>query len=214
MEKGDDVRADWRAAHGAILLVLLALPALFPVLARWPWHILTPLLLYGLIVALAPPLRHSLTWLRVGRLDARALAVSLVIVLISSAALVLFYVIFRPDLTYLAEHLPSGAGLMLFLAGALFSVTNAVLEEIVFRGVLQEAFAARLGSGVAVVVQGLAFGIAHAHGYPPGTVGVVLASIYGLMQGALRQWTGGLGATIFTHICADATIFTIVAMST
>jgi membrane protease YdiL (CAAX protease family) len=206
-----DVRAaDWGAAHGGLLLVLLALPAFIPGLARWPWHLLTPVLIYGGIVAVVPPLRRSLDWLRVGRLDGRILAVSAAIVLISAAALVLYYLVFRPDLQYLAEHLPTGTGMTLLLAGAFFSVTNAVLEEIVFRGVLQQAFAARLGISAAVVLQGVAFGIAHLHGYPPGPVGAVLAGIDGIVQGALRQWSGGLAAAVLTHICADATIFTIV----
>ena len=41
-------------------------------------------------------------------------------------------------------------------------------------------------------------------------VGVVLASIYGLMLGMLRNWSNGLAAPVIAHICADATIFVLV----
>jgi membrane protease YdiL (CAAX protease family) len=202
--------ANWRAAHGGLLLALLALPAFVSGLAWWPWPLLAPLLMDAVLVAVVPPLRRTLTWLQVGRLNGPVLAVSTAIILVSSATLVLYYVLFHPDLHHLAEHLPAGSGVSLVLAGALFSVTNAVLEELIFRGVLLDAFTSQLGPTAAVVIQALAFGVAHVRGYPPGEIGVALAAIYGLMQGLLRQWTGGLAAPVLTHVCADATIFGIV----
>jgi membrane protease YdiL (CAAX protease family) len=61
-----------------------------------------------------------------------------------------------------------------------------------------------------VIGQALAFGVGHAHGYPPGPLGIGMASVYGLLQGVLRQRAGGLAAPWISHVCADATIFWLV----
>jgi len=39
----------------------------------------------------------------------------------------------------------------------------------------------------------------------------VLAGLFGFALGMLRWWTGGLGLAIAVHICADATIFSLLA---
>src|SRR5947209_16562605 len=88
----------WRAVHGGLLLALLAASLALPELAHWPWYFLVPLLAYAAIVCLVAPLRHSVTWLRVGRLDSLTLSVTAALILLSSAALVLYYVLFHPDL--------------------------------------------------------------------------------------------------------------------
>jgi membrane protease YdiL (CAAX protease family) len=202
---------DWRAAHGGLLLLLLPIPMLWPILAQWPWHILTPLLGYTAIVCLTSPLRRSVNWLRVGRLDGRALAVTAAIVLVSSAALVAYQILFHPDLHELSEHFPTSTRMTLILVGAFFAFFNALMEEVLFRGIVMDALESQLRPTTALLAQALAFGAAHYHGFPPGGVGVVLASIYGLMLGMLRTWAGGLAAPIIAHIFADATIFAIVA---
>ena len=40
---------------------------------------------------------------------------------------------------------------------------------------------------------------------------LILAGLFGLAMGLLRWWTGGLGLAIACHVCADATIFVILA---
>ena len=201
---------DWRAVHGGLLLLFLPIPMLLPALAGWPWHILVPLLGYAIVVCLNGPLRRSLNWLHFGRLDGRVLAVTTAIVLVSSTALVLYYLLFSPDLSHLSEHFPAATGLTLILAGVLFSVVNALMEELAFRGIVMDALESQLQATTALAAQALAFGAAHYHGFPAGPVGVVLASIYGLMLGMLRRWANGLAAPVIAHICADATIFAIV----
>ena len=60
---------------------------------------------------------------------------------------------------------------------------------------------------------GVLFAMGHLHGYPPGPIGTVLAGIFGFAVGLLRLWAGGLGLAIAVHICADATIFSLLCWS-
>jgi membrane protease YdiL (CAAX protease family) len=208
-----EASANWRATAGGLLLALSALPFVISAVARWPWHLLVPLLAYAVITAVVPPLRRTLRWARIGRLDGPILGVSAALAVASSAVLVFFDYLVRPDVSRLLEHLPLGPALPMVLAGAFFSVVNALLEELYFRGVLFDAFASQLGERAALIVQALAFGVGHANGYPPGAVGVGLATLYGLLLGVLRLWSGGLGASFLAHVVADATIFALVVRS-
>jgi len=201
---------DWRALHGGLFLLFVPLPTLLPGMMRWPWHFAVPLLGYAGVVLLVPPLRHSVAWLHVGRFDGRVLAVSGSIILVASAALLLFQTLFNPDLAHLREQFPATSGGKLLLFGVLFSVLNALLEELVFRGVLQDALESQFHAHTALLFQAVIFGIAHYQGYPMGVLGVVLAAIYGLMLGWLRNWAGGLSAPVLVHVFADATIFAMV----
>lgn len=201
---------DGRLAHAGVFLLCVPLPMLIPIFARWPWHILFPLVCYAAAVCSVRPLRRSVAWLRFGRLDRQVLLVVAAVIVLSSAALVLYFHLFHPDLDHLRPHFAGMSGAELLLAGILFSVLNATQEEVVFRGILMAGLEAEFRPLTAMILQGLAFGAAHYHGYPPGPVGVLLASIYGLMLGMLRNWTSGLAAPIIAHVFADATIFVIV----
>jgi membrane protease YdiL (CAAX protease family) len=183
-------------------------------LAHWPWYFLVPLLIYAAVVLAVPPLRRSVRWLRIGRLDGLALAATMGIMLISSTVLVLYQVLFHPDLSELADRLPLHTGMPMLAAGAVFALSNAVMEELIFRGVLQDALVSQVGRSAGLVVQAVVFGLGHAAGYPPGALGVVLAGLYGLVLGVLREWSAGLGAASIAHVGADATIFVIVVAAT
>lgn len=98
------------------------------------------------------------------------------------------------------------------LAGALFATVNALLEEVVWRGVMQDALAAQLGLKGGLLAQAVVFGVIHAQGFPRGLIGILLASTYGLLLGMLRLRSGGIVAPIIAHVCADATIFAIVVV--
>jgi hypothetical protein len=108
------------------------------------------------------------------------------------------------------RFIPVSSLVGLFLVGALFSVLNALLEEIVFRGILFDSVESQWGAGIAVVITAFLFGFVHMHGYPPGPLGAVLAGGYGLCLGSLRAFTRGIGLPVIAHITADATIFGIV----
>jgi uncharacterized protein len=183
-------------------------------LAHWPWYFLVPLSIYAAVVLAVPPLRRSVCWLRVGRLDGLVLAATAGIILIASAALILYQYLFHQDLNELAGRLPLETGIPLWVAGTVFALSNAVMEELIFRGVLQDALVSQIGRSAGVVVQAVVFGLGHASGYPPGELGMVLAGLYGLVLGALREWSVGLGAASIAHVGADATIFAIVVTAT
>jgi membrane protease YdiL (CAAX protease family) len=199
------------AIHVFLLVGLLSLSYFYPVLQAWPLYLLVPLGLYGIIVVAVRPLRHSVNWMRRGSIDLTVGGLTAATIVVASAALVLWYrfIPSRSDLSDLGGQIPNWDLPYLLLAGVGFSVLNALLEEIIFRGVLYEALVEDYGPLLAVCIQGGIFGFVHAHGFPRGVVGIVLASIYGLMLGFLRQRSGGLLAPFLAHIFADATIFAI-----
>jgi uncharacterized protein len=198
--------AGWRAAHGGLLLALLLLAACAPILARWPLYLLVPLAAYLALVLLIPPLRRTFGWLALGRLDWYGAGATLAVILVSSSALVVYQAAAAPDLAPLASRLPLvGTGNVL-VAAACVAVVNAVLEEVVFRGVLYDAVASQWGWPAAVAATALAFGAVHVTGYPPGWLGSALAAVYGVMVGLLRWYTRGLALPVVAHVCADATI--------
>jgi uncharacterized protein len=200
-----------QAVHGLLLLSLLALPFFFGELRWWPLYLLVPLTVYAAVVLAIGPLRRSVHWIRPGHIDRPVLVLTLATVVVSSGALLLWYAAnrYEADLGNLGSQIPAWGLLYLVLAGVGFSVGNALLEEVIFRGVLFEALADGYGVATTVCIQGIAFGVVHAHGFPRGVVGVFMASVYGVMLGFLRQRSGGLLAPFVAHVFADATIFGI-----
>lgn len=198
--------------HGGIFIaILVSTAALFPVLG-WPWYLLAPLAAYAVVAALAP-LRRTAPQLRIGRMSGLPLAGAIFLSAATAAVLVAFDAFLQPDTSELAAKIPVADFGSLAVAGVCFSILNAIMEELVFRGVLYEALAAEWGDATAIIVGAAIFGLAHIHGYPPGPLGGFLAGGFGVALGMLRWWTGGLGLPVACHIAADATIFTLLASS-
>ncbi len=81
------------------------------------------------------------------------------------------------------------------------SITAGFCEELAFRGYVQQQFNAMSGSiGVAVIVQGLVFGLAHAY---QGWKAVVVISVLGVLYGVLAAWRRNLRANIVAHAASD-----------
>jgi membrane protease YdiL (CAAX protease family) len=81
------------------------------------------------------------------------------------------------------------------------SMTAGICEELAFRGFLQRQFRALTGNlAVAVVAQGLVFGLFHAY---QGWRNVVVISALGVLYGALAAWRGNLRVNIVTHAWGD-----------
>jgi membrane protease YdiL (CAAX protease family) len=201
------------AVHGAVFLAALGAVAVVLSPLGWPWYLLLPLLAYCAIVLAWPPLRRTVPRLAVGRVAGWPLAAAVGLCLATSSVLVAFQSLVHPEVANLAAGLPVAAFGNLLLAGFCFSVVNAVLEELIFRGLLWEVAAEEWNGGVALAATSAMFGLGHLHGYPPGPLGAVLAGIFGLALGLLRWWTGGLALAIAVHICADATIFGLLSWS-
>jgi uncharacterized protein len=199
------------AVHGVVFLAAISAVRVGFSPLSWPWHLLLPLLAYAAIVLAWPRLRRTAPRLVFGRLARWPLAAAVALSLTTSVVLVVFHALARPEVAELAAGLPVAAFGNLLFAGICFSVANAALEELVFRGVLWELVAAEWNGGVALGATTVLFGLGHLHGYPPGPLGAVLAGVFGLALGLLRWWTGGLGLAIAVHVCADATIFSLLS---
>jgi uncharacterized protein len=201
--------ANWKLFHAGVFFAFTVAASQVPQLRTWPWLWVAPFLGYACSVALIPPLRRMFTGWRFGIVTPRGIVATAVIAIGASAVLLAFDRFRRPDVSayfsFLSVHTLGG----ILVAGVLFSLLNAVFEEIAFRGILFDAVESQIGSPGAIAVTATIFGFCHMQGYPPGTAGAILAGVFGLVLGWLRLFTGGLGLPVLAHIVADATIYTI-----
>jgi len=205
--------SDWRLAHGSVFVLLVAVAMLVPALRHWPWIWVVPLAGYFLMAVFVPRLRSSMIWLRVGKVSRASIATTVGIMALTSLALVAFDTIAKPDLSNYRGAVPLERFGGVVTAGVVFTVVNATLEELVFRGVLFDAIRSQWNVWVTMVATSVLFGLGHVHGYPPGLWGVGLAVVFGFAVGVLRVWTGGLALPIIAHMGADATIYCILVHS-
>ena len=93
----------------------------------------------------------------------------------------------------------------------LFSLLNAAVEEVVYRGVVMDALDQSIGAGtLSLVGQAAAFGVFHIIGFPRGWIGVGLAFVFGIMMGLIRRLSGGLLAPWAAHVCTDVVVVSMV----
>jgi uncharacterized protein len=84
----------------------------------------------------------------------------------------------------------------------LLCLTAGFCEEIAFRGYLQKQFHALSGSiAVAVILQGIVFGISH--GYQ-GWKNVIVITALGILYGMMAAWRRNLRVTMISHAWSDA----------
>lgn len=207
--------AIWRRAVPAMhlgifcTLATIALAGGLPV--PWVVPLGAALGVYGLIVARTPGLRESITWLRWGSFDRVVRMWVRATVIVSAAALVLWFELLDPDVRELRAFIPALPVGLLLVGGLLFAVLNAAAEEAAFRGIMMAALDDVFGPGArSIVLQAAAFGVMHIRGFPRGLSGVGLAFIYGLMLGYIRRRAGGMYAPWVAHVVADVVIFAIV----
>jgi membrane protease YdiL (CAAX protease family) len=103
--------------------------------------------------------RDATSWITVGRLDGRTMALGVGFAVVAGATLLLWYVTVRPDLADLVRTFIPDWPLWLLVPAALaFSVVNAAVEEAAYRGVLLGALRhAGITPRAAVVLQAIAF---------------------------------------------------------
>jgi membrane protease YdiL (CAAX protease family) len=81
------------------------------------------------------------------------------------------------------------------------SITAGVCEEMAFRGYVQRQLHALSGNvGLAVLGQGLVFGLFHSY---QGWTNVIVISVLGVLYGALAAWRGNLRANMIAHAWGD-----------
>lgn len=195
----------------AIVAGLCVYAGLLRSLYVWPAYLLVPILAATALAFSAGFGRDLLATLDRGRLRRTEWGLIALIAVVAAAALVGWVLLLQPDLSRLAGLLPPWPLLGLIGAGAGFSIVNAVLEEVVWRGILQRWLMTFMSAPAAVFVQAVSFGAAHYNGFPSGFVGMGLATIWGAMIGALAVRSKGLAAPIVAHVAADAVIFAVLA---
>lgn len=171
--------------------------------------------LYLLVVAFVPGLRVGFGFFRRGSFGREAWLLCIGSGALSGAALLGWFALTRPDLSILIRNfLPDLPLPVLIVGGIGFAMVNALVEEVVYRGVV---FGGLSESGLPVAVilplQAAAFGAIHLGGLPSGWIGVGLASLYGFLMGVIRLRSKGLLAPWAGHVLTDMVIVTIVFLA-
>jgi membrane protease YdiL (CAAX protease family) len=177
-----------------------------------PWQpvLLLALLAFAAVARLVPAVRPSPSWRARGQVPWGWTAV---VGGVTPLALSLWMLAFRPDLhDVVAGYVPDLPRPVLVLGAVGFAVVNATLEELVWRGVIQDRLEPIVGPASAVALQAASFGVQHFHGVPRGLIGVLLAGSWAVMLGLLRRRARGLLAPILAHVVADGVIAVIVLL--
>ena len=203
-----------RMAAASSIGVLLVSVLLLGLAGLAPQQVLFGLafVVYGVVITRLPWLRKAARWWRPGSPNLRQGVEGVALGLVAGLALWVWYG-GRPDeLADLVDMLPDWSMWALVPAGILFAVLNSVLEEAVYRGVLQDALDRVLRSGAAILtLQAAAFATLHfLTGIPRGFAGIGLAFLYGLLLGVLRRRSGGLAVPVIAHTITDLAIVGIV----
>jgi CAAX protease family protein len=196
-----------RFAQLAVLCCLTVTAVAAVGMTLWPLPLVLSTASY-LVLLRTLPMGARPDWLRRGHFT-RDVRVSIgAAILVSSAALVLWFLALRPDYSALGATLfPRLPVWMLAIGIVLFAIVNAAFEEFIYRGALLQALDAALGVGpLPLLLQAGAFGILHINGFPRGATGVALATIYGVMMGLVRRRSRGLFAPWVAHVFADTVI--------
>jgi uncharacterized protein len=208
-----------RNASGSAVTLLALLSSLWALVGVWPrsWTFV-PLIPLGLFIGISSvtSLREVVApWLKRGQLGTSLIPMILATALVSGIGLYLWFTLTDPDVTRARAMVPEGSVLVLVVGGLIFSFVNAIVEEVIFRGVVLGAVASLIGdTWLPVIIQAAVFGHAHFYGFPSGWSGVVLATAYGAILGMMKRRSNGLAAPIAAHVFADMTIFAILVQFT
>ncbi len=206
------VRSRSSAVRQAVLLVdLLVVAVTVEVLGLWPVPAAIAVVLAWWLGGRGVEEHRWSPWLRHGRWTPELPWLVAGTVVVTAGALLAWQRL--ADGTLPQDYLDAAAGrpwALIVLGGVAFSLVNAAVEEVVFRGVLLSALSAVLGVTAAVVLQAVAFGVLHLNGVPSGPAGMAMAGAWGLLLGVMRVRSRGLLAPYVTHVAADATIVLLV----
>lgn len=200
-----------RAAHRTIAASALALvlASWLPLPGFWPVFQVVILALPVAVVAFDDEGRRArASWWSRGQLRGAPIVA---LGGVAGVSLWLWWSVMQPDLSAQLAMVPTWPWPWLLLAGLVFSAINALLEELLFRGLLQGALQATMRPWAAIVIQGLLFGLVHWHGFPQGPLGALMAGTWAVGLGWMRHAYGGLLTPYIAHIAADCVIFAIVA---
>ena len=202
------------AIHTIVLAsILLMLGPIFPLFQIWPLTILGPLVIYGAITFFIPQLRHSIGWIRLGKINRKVAILIIATVIVSSFSLIGWVVLIKPDIKHHLALVPELPFWAYPFAGIGFALLNSVMEEAIFRGIFMEAIDSALGAGYwSICIQAVPFAALHyIAGFPNGMLGFILVLVYGVVLGAIRRISKGIFAPVIAHFAADIAIFSILA---
>ncbi len=152
-------RLRFSALFGPSLFLLLCYLFRLAPLPPLSFLYIIPIAVYAAVVLIVPPIRRETGWLKWGAVTPRLIAGSLVVVVLSSAALILWYRIVQPDITAFTRFIPQWPLPLLLLGGLGFAILNGVVEEVIFRGIVWDGVAALVPAPlVLLIVQALFFG--------------------------------------------------------
>ena len=172
---------------------------------------LIPFVLTAALLSIFPQTRSNLRWVRVGNIDRLAWTLVALTSVFSTAALILWA--YSTNHLGLGEQFVKGFGSAsrLLIYGVYvpaFALLNAMAEEAVYRGLVQESLTRAFRHPALILfLQASAFAAVHyASGFPNGVVGYFMVLIYGSMLGYLRMRTNGILAPFIAHVIADTAI--------
>lgn len=208
-------RREWDLVPCAFLLFFLFVVGLYlpEGVLRFPSAgFLIPSVLTAAVCLPFASLRPAFRWFRKGSLDQVTIFLIVLTSLISALALVLWalwtdYLGLASAMLGTVRSLPRWFLLLIGIPG--FAVMNAFAEEIVYRGVIQDALALRFPSrpGLVLGLQASAFAAAHyTAGFPNGKIGYLMTFTYAGMLGYLRKRSDGMLAPYIAHVAADSVI--------
>ena len=94
----------------------------------------------------------------------------------------------------------------------LFSLTNAFLEEIIYRFGILGNIPVTSSKMVVLILSAVLFGLPHYFGNPSGIVGVLMSGVLGYIVSKASYETQGLGVACVIHFVQDVIIFTSLFM--
>ncbi len=196
--------------HALLLFGAMLLVTAVPSLQRWPLGLFFPILLSTSTLYAIPRLRYRPDWFRLGESSRSVTTLGLLTLFLAPICLFIWYKATSPNLSAFSQQIPHRSLWLTLLAGITFALINSVSEEVVFRGVLQQALTIRLGVRGAWWLQGLMFGLMHSNGVPQGVTGMVLATAFGVVLGWIRYKSKGVGLCCLLHFVTDAVIFGLI----
>lgn len=172
---------------------------------------LVPFIISTLLILPFSRTRPTLAWAKTGKIDRISVLLLFITGVISTGTLIV-WALWTDNLgigiQMVKEFSQYPQWLILIIGIPLFAIINAFAEEVVYRGVMQEALARVFSQKYLVLIlQASAFAAVHfAVGFPNGSFGYLMVFVYGLVLGYLRLRTNGMLAPYLAHLIADLTI--------
>jgi membrane protease YdiL (CAAX protease family) len=145
----------------------------------------------------------STEWFRLQTLKVKPLCISIVVGVLAAMAVILWMHVLEVATAQLLFQLPQNLS-PLELAGMIlcFAFFNSFAEEFIFRGLALRALVSK-SAWRGNVIQAVAFGLLHFKGLPFGFSGSLMAVVFALFMGGLRQKTKSFVYPWVSHFTAN-----------